>query len=687
MILKSIALFCLFISNFVNGDSAWRREDSGSAERWEKDENTIDCDFNKRDGFCGWRPTSIDSADLWRIGTEVVVDSVNSISKEDDSFTYVQGQYGTPSTGSLESPKIIPTRNRKEFKFSYWKAASTPILDICVKESSAYELNCLDSISGPGQQQWIRRTVSIPVMAVPYRIVFRVRNIHSAEDIIGLDDVQVVDAIPISRLSGTQGKRFPILRAGSQKTLATLESNQELTIPRNDFKNAEERLDRAPLLGGDLSSGSSGFLMPLKINRFGMSPSGSTEKPILPDTIFPNFTAPSFPSFPSLPQGMVPGIPPPEQTKTVENIEMCRAVKCSFLENTCLWRLGPSWKRSDGNIAMEIPGEDMVTSALFKSPLGSYLEFDLWMSDDSFFTVLENMDGLDVMLFTRQGMSNNGWHRFRIPLRPSFTPVQVKLKNSLPPGGFITLSNTRLVNGNGEEVSCETLDGNPLGLPSFPALFAPSPPLVTPPAALPLQEHVEFGKLNENRNAGSSAFGGNIFEGLAPIKPMKENPPRLTAFQGYNPSGTDLISKLGASPEVEQQLRQLANRFGFDTNKIPDAGTLNVIKRFFGSKLLGNLPMNYASGVQSPTPPNVQNVPEGIKPIKPVNVEDAEFERVYKEEALKRIIPAIASSQPINAELLKKFASIISPPSSNKDRDDLITRENLDFAYINALNG
>ena len=234
---------------------------------------------------------------------------------------------------------------------------------------------------------------------------------------------------------------------------------------------------------------------------------------------------------------MNPGILPQEQTKIVENVEMCKAVKCSFLENSCLWRLGPSWKRSDGNIAMEIAGEDVVTSASFKSPLGSYLEFDLWMSDDSFFTVLENMDGLDMMLFTRQGMSNNGWHRFRIPLRPSFNPVQVKFKNSLPPGGFITLSNTRLVNSNGEEVSCETVEGNPPVLPSFPALFAPSPPLVTPPAALPLHEHTEFGKANENRNTGSSAFGGNIFEGLSPIKPMKEDPTRLTAFQGYNPVG------------------------------------------------------------------------------------------------------------------------------------------------------
>ena len=310
MILKSILFFGLFTFNIVHGDSAWHREDSDSLEDWDKDlwrsqkdAGSVDCDFNRKDGFCGWIPTSIDAADLWRIGTEVIVDSVNSISKGgnkfcikiylinkplDDSFTYVQGQYGSPSTGSLESPEITPTNNKKEFKFSYWKAASTPILDICVKESSAYDLDCLDSISGPGQQQWIRRTVSIPVMAVPYRIVFRVRSIHSAEDILGLDDIQMVDAIPTSRITEKQRKKFPILRARPQKTSpSSFESNRELIIPRNEFKNAEEKLEQTPLLGGDIPSGSNGFLMPLKINKFGMSPSASTVKPIFPETVFP----------------------------------------------------------------------------------------------------------------------------------------------------------------------------------------------------------------------------------------------------------------------------------------------------------------------------------------------------------------------------------------------------------------
>lgn len=87
------------------------------------------------------------------------------------------------------------------------------------------------------------------------------------------------------------------------------------------------------------------------------------------------------------------------------------------------------------------------------------------------------------------------------------------------------MSNTRLVNGNGEEVSCETVAG---ALVTMPPLFAPSPPLVTPPTVLKLRDSaLDF--------RGVSAFGGNIFEGVKPIEPMKDDPQRLTAFQGYNP--------------------------------------------------------------------------------------------------------------------------------------------------------
>lgn len=91
--------------------------------------------------------------------------------------------------------------------------------------------------------------------------------------------------------------------------------------------------------------------------------------------------------------------------------------------------------------------------------------------------------------------------------------------------------------------------------------------------------------------------------------------------QNVNQNQGDLLSKFATNPAVEQQLRQLANRFGFDTNKMPDSGTMDVIKRIFGNKLFGNLPMNFASGVETNPPQQLSTLPEGIKPIKPVNID------------------------------------------------------------------
>jgi hypothetical protein len=38
------------------------------------------------------------------------------------------------------------------------------------------------------------------------------------------------------------------------------------------------------------------------------------------------------------------------------------------------------------------------------------------------------MPGTDELsLFSRHGMANNGWHRFRVPLRPSFNSIRLKV--------------------------------------------------------------------------------------------------------------------------------------------------------------------------------------------------------------------------------------------------------------------
>lgn len=50
------------------------------------------------------------------------------------------------------------------------------------------------------------------------------------------------------------------------------------------------------------------------------------------------------------------------------------------MQNTFNLRiLGNTWKKTDGSIARETAGEDTVQSIWFKVPLGSFLEFDLWM--------------------------------------------------------------------------------------------------------------------------------------------------------------------------------------------------------------------------------------------------------------------------------------------------------------------
>jgi hypothetical protein len=39
------------------------------------------------------------------------------------------------------------------------------------------------------------------------------------------------------------------------------------------------------------------------------------------------------------------------------------------------------------------------------------------------------MPGTDELsLFSRRGMANNGWHRFRVPLRPSFNSIRLKVR-------------------------------------------------------------------------------------------------------------------------------------------------------------------------------------------------------------------------------------------------------------------
>lgn len=138
---------------------------------------------------------------------------------------------------------------------------------------------------------------------------------------------------------------------------------------------------------------------------------------------------------------------------------------------------------------------------------------------------LKTTNNEDMMLFSRRGMANNGWHRFRVPLRSSFQPVIIKFRSILPENAFVTVSNTRLVNENDEEMSCELVDKELTNKSSwysqsngFQKITTIKPSITLFPT--PLIPFNPFKPMFEN--------------GLAPIVPQRDDLARLTAFQNLN---------------------------------------------------------------------------------------------------------------------------------------------------------
>jgi hypothetical protein len=91
----------------------------------------------------------------------------------DDRFAFVQGHFGAASEASLESQIL---RNApgitNQLQFSYWKSAFSPILDVCLRKVVDSKLQCIDSISGAGAQQWTQRTLALPRLNEPFRVSF-----------------------------------------------------------------------------------------------------------------------------------------------------------------------------------------------------------------------------------------------------------------------------------------------------------------------------------------------------------------------------------------------------------------------------------------------------------------------------------------------------------------------------------
>ncbi|VDN00902.1 unnamed protein product, partial [Onchocerca ochengi] len=112
------------------------------------------------------------------------------------------------------------------------------------------------------------------------------------------------------------------------------------------------------------------------------------------------------------------------------------------------------WHRLEGNIAMDSEGEGVAKSDFFMVPAEAFLEMDVWMSENALLTVLENI-GNKLMIWKRKGLHNNdGWYRLRIPVKTIKKPIQLLLKGIVPPNNFITISNTKLVDNDGNEINC-----------------------------------------------------------------------------------------------------------------------------------------------------------------------------------------------------------------------------------------
>lgn len=147
---------------------------------------SIDCRFEKlsnvnNSDFCSWHTTTNNGENIWHTGNTVIVDSTHffmPLTINSDNFTnlknqfaYVQGKFGLLSEGIIESPIISDNlSNIKELKLLYWKVLPLPTLDICIKNTLHDSLYCIDSITGPGQDQWIQRSINLPPSKTPFKV-------------------------------------------------------------------------------------------------------------------------------------------------------------------------------------------------------------------------------------------------------------------------------------------------------------------------------------------------------------------------------------------------------------------------------------------------------------------------------------------------------------------------------------
>lgn len=103
---------------------------------------------------------------------------------------------------------------------------------------------------------------------------------------MGVDDFQLMDALPTEQFVAQQmPKRYPSLMAASERHYDPPSTERPSTAA--PFVEQEPPRQAEPPLEGKTDDASNS-LMPIKMNKFGMSPSlGSAIVPTKPETLFP----------------------------------------------------------------------------------------------------------------------------------------------------------------------------------------------------------------------------------------------------------------------------------------------------------------------------------------------------------------------------------------------------------------
>ncbi len=73
--------------------------------------------------------------------------------------------------------------------------------------------------------------------------------------------------------------------------------------------------------------------------------------------------------------------------------------------------------------------------------------------------MIEKSDGDETVIWTRRGLAGKGWHRLRIPVRSSISPLRIEIRaNASGANAFIQLTNTKLADKDGFELFCDAVD-------------------------------------------------------------------------------------------------------------------------------------------------------------------------------------------------------------------------------------